>query len=566
MLQTIFARYLAVSAVTAAAALLIRLLRVPFGKVLGVKWQYYGWLPVLLVMLTAPLLPALPKKAPSPLPQAVQGLIVYAAPPSVSPVRAPTDWAALCAVLWLTVAAVSLIRFGRSYREVLRGVKRTGVPLTAGLEREQLDRCITLIGVRCRVRLYRSAAVDTAMLIGVLRPMILLPDTELSEDELGCVFAHELTHCKRHDLVYKWLAVLVRTIHWFNPASYLILRDLNTLCELSCDHAVVAGWDEPRRKQYMKTILRMLGTANQSRQSVTTAMSAGRRTIEKRLTLIQRHRHVRRTARAAGVLLTAVTAAGILGLGCAARAAVQPTPLPAPASAQAFVSKPVPAPTVPLPITPVPPTEPDIPPAAPMAVAPHIEAQSPAAYATAYTTAPETAAPPAQTPSDEPQTDPAAPDTSAVPAVQIKPVTAEDFFLYHLEPGVNMETIRVNAERSGQTESDAGRTDLSSSYRVAEYTLDSVYGSQQVLATVTPDANGRTTVFLQSGYADPYNVRVIDGETQETAGQVTHWSLAGNHHNALSFAGLDAGKTYDVVVECAGDDNDHTITGTAIIY
>ena len=55
MLQTLFARCLAVSLAGASAAALLGLLHLAAGRTLGVKWQYYSWLPVLLVMLAAPL-------------------------------------------------------------------------------------------------------------------------------------------------------------------------------------------------------------------------------------------------------------------------------------------------------------------------------------------------------------------------------------------------------------------------------------------------------------------------------------------------------------------------------
>lgn len=53
MLQTLFAQCLAVSLAGASATALLGLLHLTAGRTLGVKWQYYSWLPVLLVMLAA---------------------------------------------------------------------------------------------------------------------------------------------------------------------------------------------------------------------------------------------------------------------------------------------------------------------------------------------------------------------------------------------------------------------------------------------------------------------------------------------------------------------------------
>lgn len=49
MLQTLFAQCLAVSLAGASAAALLGLLHLTAGRTLGVKWQYYSWLPVLQI-------------------------------------------------------------------------------------------------------------------------------------------------------------------------------------------------------------------------------------------------------------------------------------------------------------------------------------------------------------------------------------------------------------------------------------------------------------------------------------------------------------------------------------
>ena len=69
------------------------------------------------------------------------------------------------------------------------------------------------------------------------------------------VFMHELTHYKRHDLAIKWFSLFVNAIHWFNPLSYLLCRNISDACEVSCDIAVTKNMTEEEQKLYMKTIL-----------------------------------------------------------------------------------------------------------------------------------------------------------------------------------------------------------------------------------------------------------------------------------------------------------------------
>ncbi len=571
MLQTLFAQCLAVSLAGASAAALLGLLHLAAGHTLGVKWQYYSWLPVLLVMLAAPLLP-LPEAAPA---QTASQAIQQVLPPAVSQIESvqatpaahspsPVDWMLLLSILWLAGAAVVLLRNISSYREVLRGITRAGVPLTDGPEREQLDRCLAACGMRRRVRLCRSAAVDTPLLAGVFRPVIVLPDTALSPENLRHIFSHELTHCRRNDLAYKWLAVLACALHWFNPAVYLMLRSINRLCELSCDQCVIAGYDAAERRQYMQTILRMLSASVDCRRTVTTAMSAGGRMIEKRLRLIQRNRQIRRGAKYAGAVLTVLLTVGTGILSVTACAAV-PERQPAPAEVQTVVqytadTSDTAAPTqeAPQPKIPIPVQQPEEPDAVP-AVSP------------VQTAAQETTQPAVQQPTTQPEPD-LQPEEPAeqVPDVPIKYTEldgerANYSHNFSLKPGVDLDTIRVNAERGGRTQNtDDASTDLTRSYQVAEYAVEGQNGAQQTVATVTPDENGIVTVYLDSEYADWMYVNVVDTETGELSRQ-TQGAIKADPTQALSFPGLEAGKSYDVVIEST-DDTDHTITGTAIVY
>lgn len=571
MLQTLFARCLAVSLAGASAAALLGLLHLAAGRTLGVKWQYYSWLPVLLVMLAAPLLP-LPEAAPA---QTASQAIQQVLPPAVSQIEAvqatpaahspsPVDWMLLLSILWLAGAAVVLLRNISSYREVLRGINRAGVPLTNGPEREQLDRCLAACGMRRMVRLCRSAAVDTPLLAGVFRPVIVLPDTALSPEDLRHIFSHELTHCRRNDLAYKWLAVLACALHWFNPAVYLMLRSINRLCELSCDQCVIAGYDAAERRQYMQTILRMLSASVGCRRTVTTAMSVGGRMIEKRLRLIQRNRQIRRGAKYAGAALTVLLTVGTGILSVTACAAV-PEQQPVPAEVQTVVQYTADTPDTAAPTQEAP--QPKI----PIPVQQAEEPDAASAVSPVQTAAQEKTQPVVQQPTTQPEPDPQPEEPAEqVPDVPIKYTELDGeasnySHNFSLKPGVDLDTIRVNAERDGRTQNtDDASTDLSRSYQVAEYAVEGQNGAQQTVATVTPDENGIVTVYLDSEYADWMYVNVVDTETGELSRQ-TQGAIKADPTQALSFPGLEAGKSYDVVIEST-DDTDHTITGTAIVY
>ena len=104
-----------------------------------------------------------------------------------------------------------------------RRMKRTAHPAR---ESEQA-RLVALCGKRRMPRLRRSSAVTAPVTMGLFRPCIVLPEREYDAAELDCILAHEYTHIRRRDIAYKWLALLVGAVHWFNPLVWLLRRDMD---------------------------------------------------------------------------------------------------------------------------------------------------------------------------------------------------------------------------------------------------------------------------------------------------------------------------------------------------
>ena len=81
------------------------------------------------------------------------------------------------------------------------------------------------------------------MVVGVIRPLILLPTmalSGLSEEQLETVLLHELAHIRRRDLWINLLQGLVEIVLFFHPAVWWISRRIRAERELCCDDVVAA--------------------------------------------------------------------------------------------------------------------------------------------------------------------------------------------------------------------------------------------------------------------------------------------------------------------------------------
>ncbi len=339
MLTQLFCMVLCASLAGGILALILLLIKPITARRFGAVWQYYIWLAVLLVLLvplrfdfagvpSGRVLQAenISSQQPS---ATVQSTAASAVDTPDAAVSAPTAASApqesaglagitailgkywgIISIIWVTVALALLCINLISYYILIRSLRRNTRPLPCPELRKFTDRPIPV-----RV----GSGFRSPFLLGLLHPTLYLPNAPLSEAQFENIVRHELVHIKRRDLWYKWLALFVRCIHWFNPVVYLAVREINEACEISCDLAVTARMNPAQQAGYMNTILALLSQNKVKTIPLTTAMACGKKQIERRFTMIRNRKRIKKTAIvlsvALAVILCSVTvfASGILG-------------------------------------------------------------------------------------------------------------------------------------------------------------------------------------------------------------------------------------------------------------
>ena len=219
--------------------------------------------------------------------------------------------------LWAAGAALTLLWYILGYRRFGRALRRSLCRATP-VER----RLFRQMGGPKRLQLCRSAAVGTPMLLGLWRPVLVLPERAYSEEMLKNIFRHELTHYRRGDLLFKWFAVLVTAVHWFNPVVHIARRELDRACEMSCDERLLRQMDAADKRSYGETLL-SLAANSLPRRLVATSFATEKRNLKERLEQIMTYRKMSRAT------LALLLAAALLLGGCAAAVGPQTSPEPA---------------------------------------------------------------------------------------------------------------------------------------------------------------------------------------------------------------------------------------------
>ena len=181
--------------------------------------------------------------------------------------------------------------------------------------------------------LYVSRAARTPLTLGLLKPKIILPADLGAGEDLANVLRHELTHFRRHDILYKWLALAVTSAHWFNPLTYLLRRELDRACELSCDEALLGSMTREEKRSYGNTLLQMAASHALPFGVVATTFSTEKNDLKARLKQIMAYK--KSSARLLAAVLALALMAGCGAVAGPAAEAVRPTEEPEAVSTEA---------------------------------------------------------------------------------------------------------------------------------------------------------------------------------------------------------------------------------------
>lgn len=147
----------------------------------------------------------------------------------------------------------------------------------------------TLLNGRKHVRLVRNRFVATPMLIGILRPCIIIPDVDFNKKELKNILLHEISHLRRFDIGVKWLTMIATSMHWFNPLMYFIKKEINHACELACDEAVIKNLSPAEKQAYGDTLISVVAEHKYPIGVLQATMYEEKNSLKERLVAIMKY-------------------------------------------------------------------------------------------------------------------------------------------------------------------------------------------------------------------------------------------------------------------------------------
>ncbi|MBL8212538.1 MAG: GWxTD domain-containing protein [Bryobacterales bacterium] len=167
--------------------------------------------------------------------------------PSPSMPAPPAAWFGPVLTVWLIGVVVFAIRAAGGWLWALHQLRRGRQPVPDAIVLS-VRRIAQTLAIAVPVRIFQSATVAVPTVLGIFRPMLVLPAaivTGMPANQLDAILAHELAHIARQDFLINCLQTLVEIALFYHPAVWWLSNTIRHDRELCCDAIAVRLSGDP---------------------------------------------------------------------------------------------------------------------------------------------------------------------------------------------------------------------------------------------------------------------------------------------------------------------------------
>ena len=152
--------------------------------------------------------------------------------------------------------------------------------LPAVKDRDAIDCLLRVcddVGVGRRPKLKEVPSLDAPAMFGLLRPTVCLPvgwREKLTMEQLEWVLRHEVAHVRGRDGLLLFFATLAKSVHWFNPLSWIAVSKLQHSMESAADELATLHLTETQIREYGDLLLRFAAGQSETRRRPTVGLLA----------------------------------------------------------------------------------------------------------------------------------------------------------------------------------------------------------------------------------------------------------------------------------------------------
>jgi beta-lactamase regulating signal transducer with metallopeptidase domain len=163
--------------------------------------------------------------------------------------------ASLVVITWFIIFLARFVKVlsGLVYAQWIRHYQTSPAPPEW---RRRLAQLLDKLQIKRSVSLLESAIVKIPVVVGVLKPVILVPLgmlAQLSPGQVESILIHELAHIRRRDYLFNLVQHLVDTVFFFNPALIWVSSLIRGERENCCDDIAIR--ETRSRRQFVEALV-----------------------------------------------------------------------------------------------------------------------------------------------------------------------------------------------------------------------------------------------------------------------------------------------------------------------
>ncbi len=137
-------------------------------------------------------------------------------------------------------------------------LRKRSIPIVDSTLLQIIEQQCRRLRLRFAPPIATSQQVIVPVLVGIIRPMILLPAALLSgltNDQIEAILAHELVHLARRDHLLQLLQRVIECVLFFHPAVWFVSSQIHTEREHCCDD--LAASLQGSAREYARSLVRV---------------------------------------------------------------------------------------------------------------------------------------------------------------------------------------------------------------------------------------------------------------------------------------------------------------------
>jgi uncharacterized protein (TIGR03435 family) len=149
--------------------------------------------------------------------------------------------------VWLLGVTVLLARVGAGWWRVRR-LHQLALRTICSSWQAAGNRIASRLAIASVIRIVEIPHIDVPLVVGCLRPIIVLPIaaiSQLSAAQVEAILAHELAHVRRHDYLVNLMQTIAETLLFYHPVVWWLSARIRDEREHCCDDVALTIYGDP---------------------------------------------------------------------------------------------------------------------------------------------------------------------------------------------------------------------------------------------------------------------------------------------------------------------------------